>query len=168
MEDENNDREGGDNNGDDSVTSNNERKVDELTKLSMKLNHNFIPTVISLVPRPMKWDSKKNSSNSRNRKIVDVACGDHHTVVITDIGEVWAWGLNQVGQCIGTNDGSTNDGSTNDGSTNDGSTNDGSTNDGSTNNKNHDEQLWPRLLMKNGTRVKCGPNTTAVIVKGDK
>ena len=148
MEDENNDREGGDNNGDDSVTSNNERKVDELTKLSMKLNHNFIPTVISLVPRPMKWDSKKNSSNSRNRKIVDVACGDHHTVVITDIGEVWAWGLNQVGQCIGTNDGSTND--------------------GSTNNKNHDEQLWPRLLMKNGTRVKCGPNTTAVIVKGDK
>ena len=153
MEDENNDREGGDNNGDDSVTSNNERKVDELTKLSMKLNHNFIPTVISLVPRPMKWDSKKNSSNSRNRKIVDVACGDHHTVVITDIGEVWAWGLNQVGQCIGTNDGSTND---------------GSTNDGSTNNKNHDEQLWPRLLMKNGTRVKCGPNTTAVIVKGDK
>ena len=29
MEDENNDREGGDNNGDDSVTSNNERKVDD-------------------------------------------------------------------------------------------------------------------------------------------
>ena len=27
-----------------------------------------------------------------------------------------------------------------------------------------DEQLWPSLLMKSvGARVKCGPNTTAVV-----
>ena len=67
--------------------------------------------------------------------------------MITDTGDVWAWGLNQVGQVGSVGDGSG-----------------GSGGGGGGGGGGGDEELWPRLLMKNGLNVKCGPNTTAVIV----
>ena len=71
-------------------------------------------------------------------------------MVITESGEVWAWGLNQAKQCTPpeslrhSNQGSTTAVDRRRRST-------GGTSD---------EQLWPRLLARDGVKVKCGPNTT--------
>jgi len=32
------------------------------------------------------------------KKVVDIACGSHHTLVLTEDGEVYAWGQNNCGQ----------------------------------------------------------------------
>eukprot|EP00494_Astrolonche_serrata_P029460 UN29727 len=31
--------------------------------------------------------------------IIDLKCGQHHTVVLTDKGQVWTWGMSRYGQC---------------------------------------------------------------------
>lgn len=31
--------------------------------------------------------------------VIDVKCGQHHTVVLTDKGEIWTWGMSRHGQC---------------------------------------------------------------------
>ena len=28
-----------------------------------------------------------------------IACGSHHTMVLTDVGQIYTWGLNAQGQC---------------------------------------------------------------------
>lgn len=78
----------------------------------------MIPAVVSLVPRPVQWpvvgndeilgietvgekDSTKNDFVGGGTVIVDVACGDHHTVAISASGELYTWGLDQAGQCGG-------------------------------------------------------------------
>lgn len=33
-----------------------------------------------------------------NRKITEIACGSHHSMALTDSGEVFAWGYNNCGQ----------------------------------------------------------------------
>ena len=56
------------------------------------IDHRFIPVVVSLVPRPMRWKEDHTEGEGRrggrreglenqlsNKKIVEVACGDHHT-----------------------------------------------------------------------------------------
>ena len=81
----------------------------------------MIPAVVSLVPRPVQWpktasddiggvnkkeeeeDGKKNNGFvGGGTVIVDVACGDHHTVAISVSGELYMWGLDQAGQCGGS------------------------------------------------------------------
>ncbi|XP_056650824.1 RCC1 and BTB domain-containing protein 2 isoform X2 [Monodelphis domestica] len=47
-------------------------------------NHGLIPIHIS--------------TNIGNRKIIEVACGSHHSLVLTSDGEVFAWGYNNSGQ----------------------------------------------------------------------
>ncbi|KAM3585280.1 uncharacterized protein V6R79_012788 [Siganus canaliculatus] len=39
--------------------------------------------------------------NLQNKKVTQVACGSHHTLALTDDGEVFSWGYNNCGQ-IGT------------------------------------------------------------------
>jgi len=31
--------------------------------------------------------------------VIDIKCGQHHTVALTDKGEVWTWGMSRHGQC---------------------------------------------------------------------
>ena len=31
--------------------------------------------------------------------VIDLKCGQHHTVALTDKGEVWTWGMSRHGQC---------------------------------------------------------------------
>ena len=81
----------------------------------------MIPAVVSLVPRPVQWPGISNETSvgggrsdaekeERGEKdevaagviIVDVACGDHHTVAISASGELYTWGLDQAGQCSGS------------------------------------------------------------------
>ncbi|XP_077172731.1 RCC1 and BTB domain-containing protein 2 [Paroedura picta] len=38
------------------------------------------------------------STNLANKKVVEVACGSHHSMVLTSEGEVYAWGYNNAGQ----------------------------------------------------------------------
>ncbi|XP_034417637.1 RCC1 and BTB domain-containing protein 1-like isoform X3 [Cyclopterus lumpus] len=38
------------------------------------------------------------STNLLNRKVTEVACGSHHSMALTDSGEVYAWGYNNCGQ----------------------------------------------------------------------
>lgn len=38
------------------------------------------------------------SANLLNKKITEVACGSHHSMALTDSGEVYAWGYNNCGQ----------------------------------------------------------------------
>ncbi|XP_061649320.1 RCC1 and BTB domain-containing protein 1 isoform X4 [Phyllopteryx taeniolatus] len=38
------------------------------------------------------------STNLLNRKVIEVACGSHHSVALTEFGEVYAWGYNNCGQ----------------------------------------------------------------------
>ena len=143
---------------------NEKHKDDEENKeeKNKETDHGFIPTVVSLVPRPMRWNNQikkknekevalsdeKNEEDEKKYRIVDVACGDHHTVVITETGNVWAWGLNQAGQCTPLN--KTTE----------------TTNENATSKSVNvsDEQLWPQLLVHSAKYVKCGPNTTAVSV----
>lgn len=40
-------------------------------------------------------------TNLQNKKVVEVACGSHHSMVVTQDGEVYAWGYNSCGQ-VGT------------------------------------------------------------------
>uniref|UniRef100_G3WLG0 RCC1 and BTB domain containing protein 2 n=2 Tax=Dasyuridae TaxID=9277 RepID=G3WLG0_SARHA len=47
-------------------------------------NHGLVPTHIS--------------TNLGNRKVIEVACGSHHSLVLTSDGEVFAWGYNNSGQ----------------------------------------------------------------------
>ena len=126
----------------------------------------MIPAVVSLVPRPVQWpktasddiggvnkkeeeeDGKKNNGFVGGRTvIVDVACGDHHTVAISVSGELYMWGLDQAGQCGGS----------------------GSHNGGG----KPVEQLAPARLewiqQRYGkdaivVKVACGPNTTAAVI----
>lgn len=37
-------------------------------------------------------------SRNLNRKVVAISCGSHHSMVLTDDGEVYAWGYNNCGQ----------------------------------------------------------------------
>lgn len=49
------------------------------------------------------------NTNLSTRRIIDIACGNHHSLALTDDGEVYAWGQNncgQVGSGIITNQGS--------------------------------------------------------------
>ena len=200
------------------------------------IDHRFIPVVVSLVPRPMRWNDHKDGVGKRrggqenqlsNKKIVDVACGDHHTgkflffffsssssflffsllcisffssfiyyffdakffllfssspplpsasflfvfnfghiqhkhihthttVVITESGEVWAWGLNQAKQCTPLESLR---------NSNQSSTTAVDSNRRRSTGGTSDEQLWPCLLLRDGISVKCGPNTTAVMTR---
>jgi len=43
------------------------------------------PEQISHVPKDLKWKQ--------------VICGGEHTLALTDTGELWAWGANELGQC---------------------------------------------------------------------
>ncbi|XP_067113934.1 RCC1 and BTB domain-containing protein 1-like isoform X1 [Osmerus mordax] len=38
------------------------------------------------------------SANLLNKKVTEVACGSHHSMALTDAGEVYAWGYNNCGQ----------------------------------------------------------------------
>ncbi|XP_014916266.1 RCC1 and BTB domain-containing protein 1-like [Poecilia latipinna] len=38
------------------------------------------------------------SANLINKKVMEVACGSHHSMALTDSGEVYAWGYNNCGQ----------------------------------------------------------------------
>lgn len=38
------------------------------------------------------------SANLLNKKVTEVACGSHHSMALTDSGEVYAWGYNNCGQ----------------------------------------------------------------------
>ncbi|XP_013130754.1 RCC1 and BTB domain-containing protein 1 isoform X1 [Oreochromis niloticus] len=38
------------------------------------------------------------SANLLNKKVTEVACGSHHSMALTDTGEVYAWGYNNCGQ----------------------------------------------------------------------
>ncbi|XP_047457554.1 RCC1 and BTB domain-containing protein 1-like [Mugil cephalus] len=38
------------------------------------------------------------SANLLNKKVTEVACGSHHSLALTDLGEVYAWGYNNCGQ----------------------------------------------------------------------
>ncbi|XP_020504022.1 RCC1 and BTB domain-containing protein 1 [Labrus bergylta] len=38
------------------------------------------------------------SANLLNKKITEVSCGSHHSMALTDSGEVYAWGYNNCGQ----------------------------------------------------------------------
>uniref|UniRef100_A0A8C9U008 Regulator of chromosome condensation (RCC1) and BTB (POZ) domain containing protein 1 n=1 Tax=Scleropages formosus TaxID=113540 RepID=A0A8C9U008_SCLFO len=38
------------------------------------------------------------SANLLNKKVMDVACGSHHSMALTNEGEVFAWGYNNCGQ----------------------------------------------------------------------
>ncbi|XP_074984603.1 RCC1 and BTB domain-containing protein 2 isoform X3 [Caretta caretta] len=38
------------------------------------------------------------STNLVNKKVIEVACGSHHSMVLTSDGEVYAWGYNNSGQ----------------------------------------------------------------------
>ncbi|XP_028249007.1 RCC1 and BTB domain-containing protein 1-like isoform X2 [Parambassis ranga] len=38
------------------------------------------------------------STNLLNKKVTEVACGSHHSMALTDSGEVYAWGYNNCGQ----------------------------------------------------------------------
>ncbi|KAM6985977.1 RCC1 and BTB domain-containing protein 1-like isoform 2-T2 [Aplochiton taeniatus] len=38
------------------------------------------------------------SGNLLNKKVTEVACGSHHSMALTDLGEVYAWGYNNCGQ----------------------------------------------------------------------
>ncbi|KAM9812971.1 RCC1 and BTB domain-containing protein 2-like [Syngnathus typhle] len=37
-------------------------------------------------------------TNLKNKKVIEVACGSHHTIALTTEGEVYAWGYNNSGQ----------------------------------------------------------------------
>ena len=80
----------------------------------------MIPAVVSLVPRPVQWprcggdatnadgtackdDQCEEDIVTGSKVLVDVACGDHHTVAISASGELYTWGLDQAGQCSGYN-----------------------------------------------------------------
>ncbi|XP_011138650.1 RCC1 and BTB domain-containing protein 1 isoform X1 [Harpegnathos saltator] len=57
-------------------------------------NQGLIPTMVNI--------------NLNGKHIVDIACGNHHSLALTDDGEVYAWGQNncgQVGSGISTNQG---------------------------------------------------------------
>uniref|UniRef100_A0A8U7M189 RCC1 and BTB domain containing protein 2 n=2 Tax=Corvus TaxID=30420 RepID=A0A8U7M189_CORMO len=47
-------------------------------------NHGFIPCQVS--------------TNLVNKKVIEVACGSHHSMVLTSDGEVYTWGYNNSGQ----------------------------------------------------------------------
>ncbi|XP_030193118.1 RCC1 and BTB domain-containing protein 2 isoform X1 [Gadus morhua] len=47
-------------------------------------NHGLIPALVS--------------TNLLNKKVMEVACGSHHTIALTTDGEVFAWGYNNSGQ----------------------------------------------------------------------
>ncbi|XP_019910220.1 RCC1 and BTB domain-containing protein 1 isoform X4 [Esox lucius] len=38
------------------------------------------------------------SANLLNKRVTEVACGSHHSLALTDAGEVYAWGYNNCGQ----------------------------------------------------------------------
>uniref|UniRef100_A0A3P8V599 Regulator of chromosome condensation (RCC1) and BTB (POZ) domain containing protein 1 n=1 Tax=Cynoglossus semilaevis TaxID=244447 RepID=A0A3P8V599_CYNSE len=38
------------------------------------------------------------SANLHSKKVTEVACGSHHSMALTDTGEVYAWGYNNCGQ----------------------------------------------------------------------
>ena len=74
------------------VPTSGETKSSDLTPSSapVGIDHRLIPTVVSLVPRPMRWDylglrlgvavrKEVGEETLSERKIVDVSCGDHHT-----------------------------------------------------------------------------------------
>ncbi|NXO36214.1 RCBT2 protein, partial [Locustella ochotensis] len=47
-------------------------------------NHGFVPCQVS--------------TNLVNKKVIEVACGSHHSMVLTSDGEVYTWGYNNSGQ----------------------------------------------------------------------
>ncbi|XP_043846493.1 RCC1 and BTB domain-containing protein 2 isoform X1 [Dromiciops gliroides] len=47
-------------------------------------NHGLVPTQISI--------------NLENRRVIEVACGSHHSMALTSDGKVFAWGYNNSGQ----------------------------------------------------------------------
>lgn len=53
------------------------------------------------------WDRIEITSPSRvksfDRRIVQVACGQNFSTVVTDNGEVYSWGSNRVGQLGNSN-----------------------------------------------------------------
>ena len=114
-----------------------------------------IPTVVSLVPRPVQWAQPGAEAASAVAGeavagplpvVTDVACGDHHTVVIVAAPEgsggaprLFGWGLNTSGQLGGEEQ---------------------------TAQLAQEEQLWPQEIPEGlgSGRVACGPSTTAVVV----
>lgn len=46
----------------------------------------------------MNEDSVRQVSALQDEKIIDVACGEAHTCVLTESGEVYTWGAGQAGQ----------------------------------------------------------------------
>ena len=77
-------------------------------------------------------------------------------MVITESGEVWAWGLNQAKQCTPLESLR---------NSNQSSTTAVDSNRRRSTGGTSDEQLWPCLLLRDGISVKCGPNTTAVMTR---
>ena len=79
---------------------------------AVQMSSEMIPTVVSLVPRPVQWSVHRDGLSNmpvaedsgfgvQDHKVVvvDVACGDHHTVAVSASGDLYSWGLNQAGQC---------------------------------------------------------------------
>lgn len=43
-------------------------------------------------------DSVRSVSALSNYNIIDIACGESHSIALTNVGEVYAWGGGQLGQ----------------------------------------------------------------------
>ncbi|XP_020287366.1 RCC1 and BTB domain-containing protein 1-like [Pseudomyrmex gracilis] len=52
-------------------------------------NQGVVPTLVNM---------PTTADNSRMKRVVDIACGSHHSLALTEEGEVFAWGQNNCGQ----------------------------------------------------------------------
>lgn len=50
-----------------------------------------------LLPHPVKRTKRTRGVSSHN-KIVDIACGSYASYAVDEVGNTWAWGLNNYGQ----------------------------------------------------------------------
>ncbi|KAL6101054.1 rcbtb1 [Pungitius sinensis] len=77
------------------------------------------------------------SANLLNKKVTDVACGSHHSMALTDLGEVYAWGYNNCGQ-VGS---------------------------GSTANQPTPRRVSSSLQSKVAVSIVCGQNSSLAVVE---
>ncbi|XP_040057151.2 RCC1 and BTB domain-containing protein 1 [Gasterosteus aculeatus] len=77
------------------------------------------------------------SANLLNKKVTDVACGSHHSMALTDSGEVYAWGYNNCGQ-VGS---------------------------GSTANQPTPRRVSSSLQSKVAVSIVCGQNSSLAVVE---
>lgn len=77
-------------------------------------------------------------SRNLNRKIIEIACGSHHSMVLTDEGEVYSWGYNNCGQ-IGS---------------------------GSTSNQSTPRKVNACIGNKRIQHIGCGPSNSVAVTDG--